>query len=210
MRREFNTLLAQYEPLIKAIVEISHPFVEAAIHDIEKGEVAAIYNNISQRKIGEPSPLHELKISINDFPDYFSPYYKQNWDGRSLKCTSITMRNKKGKPIGLICINIDVAYFQEGFQLFKTFLQIKEESENPIEIFGSECEEQVEGFTKQFLNERHLSLNHLNRANKKELVQHFYRKGIFNFKNAVPFVAKKLKTSRASVYNYIKQIGETT
>lgn len=208
MSREFAQLLKQYEPLIKALVDLFHPFVEVAIHDLKKGKVVAIYHNISQRKIGEPSPLKELKISISEFPDYFSPYYKQNWDGRSLKCTSITMRNKMGKPIGLICLNIDVAFFQDGYQLLQTFLQVKSEAENPIEIFGSQFEEQTEGLIKQFLDETHLSLQHLNRVQKKELVQHLYRKGIFNFKNAVPFLAKKLKTSRASIYNYIKQIGE--
>jgi predicted transcriptional regulator YheO len=208
LSKEFEILWRLYEPLIKAVVEVFHPFVEAAVHDLEKGTVVAIYHNISQRQIGEPSPLKELKISTADFPDYFSPYYKQNWDGRSLKCTSITMRNKNGKPIGLICLNIDASFFQDGYQLLKSFLKIEDEAENPIEIYGSQCEEQAEGVIKQFLEEKHLSLNHLNRDQKKELVQQLYRKGIFNFKNAAPFIAKKLKTSRASIYNHIRQIGD--
>lgn len=208
MSKEFEILWRLYEPLIKAVVEVFHPFVEAAVHDLEKGTVVAIYHNISQRQVGEPSPLKELKISTADFPDYFSPYYKQNWDGRSLKCTSITMRNKSGKPIGLICLNIDASFFQDGYQLLKSFLKIEDEAENPIEIYGSQCEEQAEGVIKQFLEEKHLSLNHLNRDQKKELVQQLYRKGIFNFKNAAPFIAKKLKTSRASIYNHIRQIGD--
>ncbi len=179
MSKEFEILWRLYEPLIKAVVEVFHPFVEAAVHDLEKGTVVAIYHNISQRQVGEPSPLKELKISTADFPDYFSPYYKQNWDGRSLKCTSITMRNKSGKPIGLICLNIDASFFQDGYQLLKSFLKIEDEAENPIEIYGSQCEEQAEGVIKQFLEEKHLSLNHLNRDQKKELVQQLYRKGIF-------------------------------
>jgi predicted transcriptional regulator YheO len=207
MSKEFEILWKLYEPLIKAVVEVFHPFVEAAVHDLDKGTVVAIYHNISQRQVGDPSPLKELKISTADFPDYFSPYYKKNWDGRSLKCTSITMRNKKRKPIGLICLNIDASFFQDGYQLLKSFLKIEVEAENPIEIYGSQCEEQAEGVIKQFLEEKHLSLNHLNRDQKKELVQQLYRKGIFNFKNAVPFIAKKLKTSRASIYNHIRQIG---
>lgn len=208
MSKEFEILWRLYEPLIKAVVEVFHPFVEAAVHDLEKGTVVAIYHNISQRQVGEPSPLKELKISTADFPDYFSPYYKQNWDGRSLKCTSITIRNKNGKPIGLICLNIDASFFQDGYQLLKSFLKIEKEAENPIEIYGSQCEEQAEGVIKQFLEGKHLSLNHLNRDQKKELVQQLYRKGIFNFKNAAPFIAKKLKTSRASIYNHIRQIGD--
>lgn len=206
--REFKSLWKQYEPLINAVVEVFHPFVEVAVHDLQKGKVVAIYHNISQRKVGEPSPLKELKISTKDFPDYFSPYYKQNWDGRALKCTSITIRSKKGKPIGLICLNIDVSHFEEGFQLLKTFLKTKDEAENPIEIYGSQCDEHVEMAIKQFLDEKSLSINHLNRDQKKELVQQLYRKGIFNFKNAVPFIAKRLNTSRATIYNHIKNIGE--
>lgn len=205
---EFSILWKQYQPLIQAVVELFHPFVEAAVHDLEQGKVVAIYHNISQRKVGEHSPLKELKVEIKDFPDFFSPYYKQNWDGRPLKCTSITMRNKKGIPVGLICINADVSVFQDSCKLLESFLKIKSNAGNPIEIFGSECETQAENVIQQFLDEKHLSLSHLSRDQKKELVQRLYRRGVFNFKNAVPFIAKKLKTSRASVYNHIKKIGD--
>jgi len=203
---QFTVLWKQYEPLIQAIVELFHPFVEAAVHDLEQGKLVAIYHNISQRKVGDPSPLKELKVDTKDFPAYFTPYYKQNWDGRPLKCTSITMRNKNGDPVGLICLNIDTSFFQDGYKLLENFLKTKNEAENPIEIFGSQCEEQAISVIQQYLDEKHLSLNHLNRDQKKDLVQQLYRKGIFNFKNAAPFIAKKLNTSRASVYNYIKQI----
>lgn len=203
---QFTALWKQYEPLIQAIVELFHPFVEAAVHDLEQGKIVAIYHNISQRKVGDPSPLKELKVDTKDFPAYFTPYYKQNWDGRPLKCTSITMRTKTGNPVGLICLNIDTSFFQDGYNLLENFLKTKSEADNPIEIFGSQCEEQAISVIQQYLDERHLSLNHLNRDQKKDLVQQLYRKGIFNFKNATTFIAKKLNTSRASVYNYIKQI----
>jgi|694.fasta_scaffold03461_4 predicted transcriptional regulator YheO len=205
-KTEFTALWKGYEPLIKGIVELFHPFVEAAVHDLETGKVVAIFHNISQRKIGEASPLNELIIRVEDFPDYFSPYYKQNWDGRPLKCISITIRNKRGKPVGLICINIDVSYFQEGYRLLEVFLGIKQEAENPIEMFGAPLESQVEEMFQQYLEEHRLQLSLLNRNQKKELVQYLYRKGIFNFKNAAQFIANKLKTSRATVYNHIKSL----
>lgn len=205
-KREFTDLWKQFEPLIQAVVELFHPFVEAAVHDLEQGKLVAIYHNISQREVGEPSPLKALKVETKDFPNYFSPYYKENWDGRPLKCTSITMRNKKGDPIGLICLNIDASFFQDGYRLLESFLKIKTEAKNPIEIFGSQCEEQASCVIQQFLKEKQLSLNHLNRSQKRELVQQLFRKGVFNFKNAAPFIAQKLNTSRASIYNYIKKI----
>lgn len=198
--RQFSKIWDQYRPFIEAIVELFHPFVEVAVHNLETGKVAAIYHNLSRRKVGEKSPLHELKVNVDDFPSYFSPYYKQNWDGRPLKCTSITLRGLSGKPVGLICVNVDVNFFQEGYELLTAFLKTKEGADNPIEIFGTPIENQLNAILK----EKKLSLNHLNREQKKELVQHLYQKGLFNFKNAIPFIAKKLKSSRATIYNYIK------
>ena len=208
MKVPFSTYWKRYEPLIKAIVELFHPFVEAAVHDLGEGKLVAIYQNISQRKIGDVSSLKELKINTSDFPDYFATYYKKNWDGRQLKCTSITIRDEKGKAIGLICFNVDTSFAQDAHQLLGMFLKIKDEAENPIEIFGGQCEEQTTVLIQQHLEEKQLSLKHLNRAQKRELVQHLYNKGIFNFKNAAPFIAQYLNISRASVYNYIKLLGE--
>ena len=195
----------QYEPLIKAIVELFHPFVEAAVHDLRKGKIIAIYHNISQRKVGDPSPLKELKVNIHDFPDYFAPYYKENWDGRPLKCTSITLRDNRGKAVGLICFNVDTSFMQDAHHLLEAFLKKKDKAANPIELFGAQCEEQAMGIIQQYLDDKHLALKFLNREQKKEVVLQLFRKGIFNYKSAAPFIAKKLNISRASVYNYIKQ-----
>lgn len=204
--RDFASAWKEYEPFVKAIVELFHPFAEAAVHDLEEGKIVAIYHNISQRKVGDISPLKELKIDTKDFPDHFAPYYKQNWDGKPLKCTSITIRNSKGKPIGLICINIDMSAFQHGYQLLEAFLKTKTDANNPVEVFGGQYEEQVMHAIQQYLDVHQLSLPHLTRTQKKELVQELYYKGIFNFKNAAPFVAKQLNTSRATIYNYIRQL----
>jgi predicted transcriptional regulator YheO len=198
--------LKAYEPVIHAIVELFAPFVEVAVHDLKLGKVAAIYHNISQRKVGEDSPLTELKVSLDQFPDVFAPYFKNNWDGRPLKCTSITIRNAKQEPIGLICINVDTSFFQDAQRLFNLFLRTEPSSENPVEMFGQYSEEQILSLIQEFLDQYRLSIQHLKRNEKKDLVQHLHQKGVFNFKNAPSFVAAYLKISRASIYNYIKHI----
>lgn len=204
---QFTQQWQQYEPLLKALVELFNPFLEVAVHDLEKGKIAAIYNNISQRQVGGASPLKEFKVKVEDFPDYFSPYYKQNWDGSPLKCTSITLRNQKGKPVGLICINVNVGICQEGLRLLQNFLNVKVEAENPVEIYGGAFEEQAEVLIQEYLDQKRLSLNRLKSLHKKELVQELFKKGLFNFKNAAPFIAKKLNASRGTIYNYIKLLN---
>ena len=192
-----------YEPILEAITQLLHPFVEVALHDLKTGKIVKIYNNISQRKVGDASPIIELNIKTKDFPAYFTPYYKENWDGRPLKCTSITIKDSKGKPTGLICINMDVSFFQEGMQLITKFLQVGN-GENPVELHGENYEKQIEQAIDDYLDMHALKLSHLSREKKKDLAYHLYKKGFFNFKNAVPYIAKKLNTSRASIYNYIK------
>jgi predicted transcriptional regulator YheO len=151
-----------------------------------------------------------LNINIKDFPDYFPPYYKKNWDGRSLKCTTVTLRDSKEKPIGVICFNVDVSFAQETNKLLDLFLKPKLKGENPIELHGSGCEEQVSLFIEQYLNDHKISLKHISKNQKQDLVQFLYQKGLFDFKNAAPFVAQELNISRATVYNYIKKIGASS
>lgn len=192
-----------YEPLLSALAELMKPLLEIAVHDLKKGKITALYNNLSRRKVGDPSPLHELKVKLEDFPDIFPPYFKQNWDGRTLKCTSITLRDAQGRPTELICLNFDAGFFEEGMRFFQAFMGAKSEG-NPIEIHGSPCAEQIDSAVEQYLSDKKLSFRHLKREEKKALVLHLYSKGLFNFKNAPQLIAQKLSLSKASVYNYIR------
>lgn len=196
--------LKKHLVFIQGIVELFHPFVEGALHDLRSGTLVALFNNLSQRQVGEPTPLTELNVNLERFPDYFPPYYKSNWDGRRLKCISITLRDADKVPIGLMCFNLDVTLFQDLENQFSMLLQLKQEAENPVELFGENWQEQVSLQLDKYLKEHKLALHQLTKSHKKDLVKYLYQKGVFNYKNAALFVADKLNISRASLYNYMK------
>lgn len=196
--------LRKYEPLIEALVELFHPWVEVAVHDLKTGKVVRLYNTISKRKVGDSSPLQELKINTEKFPDFFPPYYKENWDGKPLKCTSITLRDEKANPVGLICINFDTSLFQNFQTQLDLFLKLRVQSENPVESFSENWKDTITFSIQNYLKSEKLSLDHLSRDEKRNLVKHLYQQGVFNFKNAHAFVAKSLRISRASIYNYLE------
>lgn len=193
-----------FQPMIEAIVRLFHPFVEVAVHDLKTERIVLLYNNLSKRKVGDRSPLAELKVPTQEFPNYFDPYYKVNWDGQPLKCTSVTIRDEKGKAIGLICFNFEVSVFQHFQTQLGKWLAVAEGADNPIEMFGENWQKQLTDLIDGYLETHQLVLEHLNRKQKKELVQYLYQKGGFHFKKAAPFIAQLLKISRASVYNYIQ------
>jgi D-arginine utilization repressor len=204
MKTTFNQQLKVYQPFIEAIVELFHPFVEAAIHDLKSGKIVALYNNLSRRKVGQNSPLKELEVPANQLPDYFAPYYKTNWDGRPLKCTSITVRDAKGEAIGLICFNFDTTFFQGIQSQLASFLAVVKEAKHPLELTG-DWQKCLEELIQEYEREHHVAVSHLTRSQKRDLVRFLYENGIFNYKNAPNLIAKSLHISRASVYNYLQK-----
>jgi predicted transcriptional regulator YheO len=193
-----------YIPVIEGVAALFQPFVEAAVHDLTTGKIVLIYNNISKRNAGDPSPLQELGMPIEKFPDVFDPYYKINWDGRKLKCTSITVRDENKKPIALICFNFDTSVFRDMQLNLSTLLDVKKNAENPIELFKDNWQEKIDTFIKQSMNGNYAQIKRLPVEEKKKIVQNLYQHGLFNYKGAAVYIAEQLDVSRASVYNYLK------
>src|SRR5512138_1372930 len=101
---------AQHRPLAQAIAALLHPHAEVVIHDLRTDRVVEIWNAFSRRQAGDESLLGD-DIELHLDRDIFGPYDKANADGARLKSITAALRDQKGKRIGLLCINLDVALF---------------------------------------------------------------------------------------------------
>ena len=193
-------------PLVEGITKLFYPHVEGAIHDLKQGKIVALYNNISKRKVGDRSAVTELGVAIKDFPDVFDPYYKTNWDGRKLKCTSVTVRDDSGYPIGLICLNFDTSVL-EGLtiQLEKFLALPNKNGANPVELFSNNWQQQVSDFIDTYAQAHDTAVNAMSTTQKAALVCEMYDHALFNYRDAAAYVAKQLHVSRTTVYNYLKK-----
>ncbi|MEI6533567.1 MAG: PAS domain-containing protein [Candidatus Roizmanbacteria bacterium] len=196
--------IKQYESVIQGVVSLFAPFVECAIHDIESGTIVALYNIISNRKIGDPSPLAQLKIPVDQFPDIFEPYYETNWNGHKIKCTTVTIRDEQKQPQLLICFNFDTFIFQDIQINLNTFLHVKKNTDNPIELFSDNWQLQIDQFIEEFLQKNNLIFSQLSRNQKHLLIEDLSKRGVFFYKKAPDYVASKLHLSRATIYNKLK------
>jgi D-arginine utilization repressor len=197
-------VLKKYEPVIEGVIALFAPFVECAIHDIKTGKIVAIYNNISNRNVGDPSPLAELNTPVDKFPDVFEPYYETNWNGHKIKCTSVTIRDENQKPLFLICFNFDTSVFQDIQLNLKTFLEVKETADNPVELFNEDWQKKIDKFISDYLARNKLLITNLTREQKQAIIQELSKHGVFFYKNAAIYVAGKLRLSRATIYNHLK------
>lgn len=192
-------------PMLEGVVKLLHPYAEGSIHDLREGKIIALYNNISRRKVGDPSVVTQLGVDIKDFPDVFEPYYKTNWDGKNLKCTSVTVRDESGAPIGLVCINFDTTVFENMNLHLDAFLNLTTKGLSPVEQFTDNWRQQVSASINDYTSKKNIALSALSKEEKSELVAQLYDQGLFNYRDAAVFIAQTLGVSRTTVYNYLKE-----
>lgn len=194
--------LDAYIPIAQSIVTLLQPYAEGVIHDLKTGKIHAILNPYSRRKKGDDSLL-DKEIQRAELPDYFEPYLKTNWDGKKLKSVTSTLRDAKGKPIGLLCFNLDISKWEEFSRLFEHF--IASPKELPQELFLEDWKEKISRYIAARLQSKQLVLEHLTREQKKQLVFELHREGAFEGKNAAAYVGDVLGLARATVYKYLNE-----
>ena len=193
--------LVRYKPIAEAISLLLAPHVEVIIHDFKTKSIGAIYNSLSRRKVGDESLLDEANTLSNQ--DVFPPYYKINWDGRKMKSVSALLKNQEGIAIGLLCINFDISKWEQMHHYILDL--IKSKVEQPDYLFKNDWKEKINLYVSTYIKNNGLSLESLDRIEKRKLLFDLWKQGAFETKHAASFVADVLKISRATVYNYLKE-----
>lgn len=190
-----------YIPIAEAIALLLSPNAEVVIHDFKTNCIGFIFNNLSKRKVGDESLLGEMENLPSQ--EVFSSYFKTNWDGRKMKAVSVVLKNKARKPIGLLCINLDISKWEQMHRFILELIESK--VEKPHFLFKNDCKEKINIYVSTYLKQNGLCLEALDRFQKSELLLELWREGAFETKNAASYVADVLQISRATVYKYLKE-----
>lgn len=198
-----------YFPVAQAISLLLHPYGEVVIHDLITGKIAAIYNNLSKRKVGDESLIEEL-TDYTQLPNVFPVYVKTNWDGRKMKSTTATLKDKKSNPMGLLCINLDISKWEEFRRFLNEWSSIPSLQNQPEILFKDDWREKINLYVSEYLKKEGLILRMLSKEKKQELIKALHREGAFKAKNAATYVADVLDLSRATIYNYLRTENENS
>lgn len=199
-----NNELKKYAGIAQAISLLLYPHAEVLIHDFTTGQIAAIYNSFSKRKVGDQSLL-ENELSLRTLPDIFPPYAKVNWDGRQMRSVTATLRDAKNNPVGFLCINLDISKWEEIGRFLTGWLEgMAVSEERPETLFKDDWQDKINTFVTDYMKQEGFSLKNITRAQKKKLVQILHEKGAFQAKNAAFYIADVLEISRATIYNYLR------
>jgi len=185
--------IAQYQTVAKAIVELMHPFVEVVIHDLRSGEIAAIYNPFSGRKVGEPS-LIDFEEGVDVYPAYLKPGSK----GERIKSTTASIRDEAGRVIALFCLNFDLSFLDRLKLNLDSFLSASDQL--PAELFAKDWRERIHQFLHQYGKAQGVRIDALGPGERRELVADLKEAGALEPKRAVEYLAHLLGVSRATLF----------
>lgn len=200
MKKAIKTFL----PTAEAIQRLLHPYAEVVVHDLKQDQIVAIYHPFSKRRIGDASLFSEEE-KMATLGDCIGPYEKINWDGRKLKSVSSVIRDENTKAVGMLCINLDVSKFEKMSTLISEFISNNQFISQLAPLFQNDWQEKINQYVHAYLNKHHLTLESLDRTEKKDLIEHLYKEGAFIAKNAALYVAQVIGVSRATVYNYLSE-----
>ncbi|MFM0722775.1 PAS domain-containing protein [Paraburkholderia strydomiana] len=199
-------LLDRYSRVADGIALLFFPYVEIVIHDLHSQTIAYIANNLSKRELGDDSALEEIDHVAQ--PGTIGPYEKINWDGRRMRCVSTVLLDDEGGASGVMCVNYNIAVFEEVKHVIDLVISGVGVVKQPEELFKDDWQERINTFLHGWLQERQLALNSLTRDHRRELVAALWEEGAFKGKSAANYVANVLGMGRATVYQHIRDLRD--
>lgn len=198
-----------YKPVAESISELLYPFAEVVIHNLETNCIEAIFNNKSKRKCGDDSNIDDVH-SFDSGPDCLGgPFLKEGFYGRNVKYTTSVLRDQTGKAIGLMCINFDLEPMQSIQNVFSMFMSNHNDSTQIDQLFHDDWKERIQSFVVEYLKQKNRAPDQLTKQERITLVKALIEAGAFKARKAPEFTAKVLGVTRATIYNYIKEIDKT-
>jgi predicted transcriptional regulator YheO len=196
--------LEPYFAIADGLAALLGPFVEAVVHDLGTDCVAHIANPFSPREPGDPSDMKEISFAPDE--RVIGPYSKINWDGRRLKSISMVLRDPAGTPIGMFCVNADVTEFEAARRTLQALLGGNDTGATVDSAFLADWHEKINSFVAGWTAERATTLDRLDRAGRRTLIEALNAIGAFEGRRAPAYVAKMLGISRATVYNELARL----
>jgi predicted transcriptional regulator YheO len=180
------------------------PHAEVVLHDPATDTIAAIWNALSGRSVGDPSLLSELDGLRQAGQDVYGPYPKSLADGRNLSSVSAVVRDADGRAEVVLCVNVDRTAFEDAARLLAGFAAPA--TDQPRVLFENDWTETLNEIVGGFVRDRGVPAERLGRQDRLTLLAKLDAAGIFSQRRSVPTVARAMRVSRSALYQLLGEI----
>lgn len=203
-------ILASCEPMVEGIAKLLGRNCEVILHSFDDPghSVIKIENaHITGRKVGSPITdlgLNVLMQSFESHQDVIGSYFTKTETGKVFKSITILIRNPKGVPIGMLCVNLDISASFVDF--VSDFIPSSGERDQTMEHFPSEIPDLVHRSMEDVMTGINIKTGISAAEKNKLIVLELFQRGIFEIKGAIDSVAGEMGVSKYTIYHYLREL----
>lgn len=187
--------MSQNLELTRKLVDLFYPLVELTVFTAKR-EVQEILNTFSHLKEDQSCAWEEIQMG--------SPFQQNLSNGRSVRCLLSPLYEDK-QITHYVRFRYDLSHFKNLQEQLSFLLQ---STTGPTTQATDPWKESIDQTISHYVTEKKITTQTLSAKEKRELLSRLRDKGLLAFKESSAYVASKLQTSRATIYNYLKTAAD--
>ena len=185
---------------------------EVVIHDLtdlEHSIVKICNGHVTGRSVGGSiTDLGLKQIKSGDFDEAHINYRSETKSGRTLKSSTIILKNDRGKPVIALCINFDVTDILNFNTAIQDIFAISEGSDtsDSAETYEADTGSMLNKMADKAIQSIGKALTSMVKKDRIGVVGKLDEQGFFLIKGAIRILAGKLNVSKFTIYSYLDEI----
>jgi len=206
------------ESIVPLLAQVIGSNCEIVLHDFAllPNSIVAIGGDLTHRAVGDTiNPFALERIREGADRDLIN-YQVELGDGRILRSSTIFVRDDEGTALGCLCLNFDVSdllKIREVIDALTVSVGIVPDStvaKPEVVTFNETFPRTVEDVMAETVSHAILNIGVeptlMHKRHKLEVVRLLEERGLFLVRDAVDYVAKELKVTRFTIYNYLNEL----
>jgi predicted transcriptional regulator YheO len=203
-------ILATLATLVEPLSRTLPADCEVVLHDLRRlpNSIVAIAGDITGRSVGGPGTGLLLRKAAAGTIATTVGYETRLPDGRSLRSTTVVVRDAEGTAVAALCINTDVMIWKAVRAIAESMLPAESSAERPPEEkFFPDIDELAQHLLTQAIDACGAPVDLMQKRHKIAVVNDLKEGGFFMLKESVEMAAQALKVTRFTIYNYLNELG---
>ncbi|MET9504503.1 helix-turn-helix transcriptional regulator [Streptomyces sp. NPDC006622] len=207
-KAERDAILRALAPVVEGVAATFGPVCEVVLHDYRHPEnsVVAVAGDVTGRSVGAAmSEIGMRVLARGDDADDELNYVTRTGTGRTLKSSTMVLRDSAGTVFGALCVNVDVTEVGRAQSLLAALAGAGgPPADAPVTTFGDDIDSVVDALLDTHLPPERTWAG-LERSRRLALFRALDERGVFAVRRAIEQVAARLGISRASAYSHLSQ-----
>lgn len=213
-------------PIADFIADSFGRSAEVVVHDAMDLEASIVYirnGELSGRKVGDCATDRALKLIRDNRAadvEYVSNYAGKSLEQRDFRCSTMFVRNRENRLVGLLCININITGLNSAIELLEAVLHgggsareavsgatLNAAPQSTFEgVLQGDPRETVRQIVRRVLAGFPTAIERMSKAERLTALKAIDEEGVFLMKGAVSIVAEELSVSVPTIYKYLREL----